>query len=339
MKPLNKVTFHLERFALPSPGQQLLDRFLIGYNHDATFHSPGCAVELVSTGAAHPGLEARAQQFGLRVLTAGNQTMHAAENAIVVAPAQIVREVLNILPNGSRCFVYGQLASNEAFASELVSSANNKEIALRTGTAAAAAFQLPPIEIPSRVRKALAVTYGPVMESELEALDALWNLIPPPEAEPEVTLLTGEKVWEAAYSPEWRDLFAATFSRSNTIQGDPMRDGRTQDVVGLKLVEKLVSEPRAWILDAGGTQTAIFVMNGALEDLNIAFKSSSGDVVSTQLYRPPPPMQDHFSNLAASIEDFFRRDTPPKSSGVMTLIPAISEQMRGRLLRRPAVAR
>ena len=132
---------------------------------------------------------------------------------------------------------------------------------------------------------------------------------------------------EAAYAAEWRALLAAAFSRSNTIQGDPVKDGRPQDVYGLHFLERLCPAPRGWILDhQDGLRSALFDFSGALEDLNFAVELADGSIRSAQLYRPPEPMSDHFSTLAERIERFFRADHPEVPAG-LTSLWRVAEQM------------
>jgi hypothetical protein len=320
MRSLPKLTFVIDDFSIGSPGQQLLDRFLIGYNRDGEFYSPGCAVELLQPKQNNDAIAARSKDFGLKIGGDLNQT----QATVIVGTAA---EHLSKLPRGARCFIYGTLADTAGRASELVTSAEEHGLALRTATAVSGAFQLPVLEVPSRLRKALAVTHGAFPDAELHALEALCTLGKAVQT-PKVELLTGAAVWQSAYSSQWSDLFASAFSRSNTIQGDPLKDGRTQDVAGLRLVERLVPKPRAWLVGDESMQAAVFVMNGALEDLNVAFESTSGKLVSTQLYQPPPPALDHFSGLAGQIEDFFRQDAPPPLSPLTMFLPRLLESMR-----------
>jgi hypothetical protein len=329
MRSLPKISFVIQDFRVPSPGQQLLDRFLIGYNRDGDFHSPHCEVTLFAGAQEREAVTSRTKDFGLRVASTIGDAAGNSDSIVVVGRSELVRAAVERLPEGARGFVYGTVADGAAAAREILKIAEQRRITLRAGTAVAGAFQLPLIKAPARIRKALAVTYGSFPDAELEAIEALWSFEKPGDAAPKVELLNGDHVWTTPYSAEWRDLFAAAFSRSNTIQGDPERDGRTQDVVGLRLVEKLVPEPRAWLLQTpSGIRTALFVMNGALKDLNIAFEGADGKVVSSQLYRPPAPMQDHFSELAGQIEDFFRQDAAPKPPATMLLLPAVLESMR-----------
>lgn len=315
MNPFPQITFVVEQFSLPSPGQQLLDRFLLGYNAAGAFHRPGARV--VMGDVANPLLESRARQFGL-VVEPNLDSALAGSHAAVIVPThparpnpEILSRVLERMPRGGRCFVYGLLAGNAPAAEALLRQAQNRGIALETGTAVSAAFRLPAIEISAAdVRRALVVSYG--SEMELDAIEVWRSLIGSRMEKPaQIESMIWNEVWDFAYSPPWRPLFAAAVSRSNTIQGDPVKDGRTQDIVGLRIVEKLVPKPRAWrVTQSNGLAVAILDLTGALEDLNFAVEMASGALASAQLYRPPAPMQDHFSPLAERLERFFRVDVP-----------------------------
>jgi hypothetical protein len=323
MRSFPKITFIVDDFAVGSPAQQLLDRFLIGYNRDGQFYTAGCQVELLARKRDDNAVVARAKDFGLKVT---KDTTQAESIVIFGSPNEHIEK----LPRGARCFIYGPLAQDGAEAEKLVTATKERGITVRAGTAVLGAFQLPALKTPERARRKLAVTHGRFPEADLEAVEALWSMTQEAAEQPKVRLLTRGSVWALAYSPEWSGLFAAAFSRSNTIQGDPVKDGRTQDVAGLRLVEKLVSEPRAWLIDSDSdeSKTAVFVMNGALEDLNAAFQDARGKMVSTQLYQPPTPMQGHFSNLAAQIEDFFRQESAVAPGPALMRLPAVFQAMR-----------
>jgi hypothetical protein len=122
-----------------------------------------------------------------------------------------------------------------------------------------------------------------------------------------VRSLKGRDVWRAGDKGEWSwPLLAAAISRSNTTQGDPVRDGRTQDLAGLGLVKKLARDPRGWIIEhADGLRSAILVLDGVVADINFAVRLRDGSITSAQLYRPPAPNRAEFDRLAAVLEDFF----------------------------------
>jgi len=128
-----------------------------------------------------------------------------------------------------------------------------------------------------------------------------------------VRFLEGKELWRAGEKGLWSwSLLAAALSRSHTPQGDPVLDGRTQDIVGLGLVPKLARNPRGWLLEhRDGLRTAILVLDGVVADINFAVRAQNGDVLSAQLFRAPAPAEHHFSRLAAVMEDYFRDGKSP----------------------------
>src|SRR5439155_23070872 len=88
MNSFHKLAFLLENFEVPSPAQQLLDRFLIGYPHDGKFHR---FHDLEISACVHPNnaqanFGARAKEFGLSILSDPHDAVRDA-NAIVIVPA------------------------------------------------------------------------------------------------------------------------------------------------------------------------------------------------------------------------------------------------------------
>jgi hypothetical protein len=104
----------------------------------------------------------------------------------------------------------------------------------------------------------------------------------------------------------------SAISRSDTPQGDAVRDGRTQDLVGLGLLENLVKTPRGWLIEqSNGFQFVIAVMDGAVADYNVALQTRAGGIVSAQVHRPPAPVEMHYTRLAAKLDSYFRNGVPP----------------------------
>jgi hypothetical protein len=107
-------------------------------------------------------------------------------------------------------------------------------------------------------------------------------------------------------------LLAAALSRSDNPQGDAAADGRTQDLVGFGLAQRLARQPRCWVLDhRDGLRSAILVLDGVVGDYNFAVQTVGYGIISAQIYRPAPPARHQFSRLAAVVQDFFRTGQPP----------------------------
>ena len=143
--------------------------------------------------------------------------------------------------------------------------------------------------------------------------------------------MEGKKVWQAGDKGLWSwPLLASAISRSDALQGETIEDGRTQDIVGLGLLPKLVPQPRAWLLEhRDGLRSALLVLDGALGDHNFAAKGRGGHIYSAQLYRPPPPNEHHFSRLASVLEDFFGTGKAPWAPERNILIAGLLEIFGG----------
>jgi len=91
-----------------------------------------------------------------------------------------------------------------------------------------------------------------------------------------------------------------------------LRDGRTQDLVGLGLLEDLAKAPRGWSIEHDdGLRYVIAVMDGAVADYNVAVQTRAGGILSAQVHRGQPPGEQHYSRLAAMLERYFRTGEPP----------------------------
>jgi hypothetical protein len=279
------------------------------------------------------------KNYGLRLARDTAALLNSDSNLMVIlhedpAPRLPLFERIFASLAGSKrsCFVYGLAGFPSAFKIDQMARAHS--VPLQSGTEAGHLFRLPEVELPARPRRSLLVVQGPFPQAEARALEALASvsdLAKSPSRIESATALKGSAVWNAAYSAEWLPLFSAAISRSNTIQGDPEKDGRTQDIVGLHIVEKLAKTPRAWTIRfAHGAHTAIFVLDGALADYNFAAQSSDGRVHSTQLYHPPAPQRDAFSRMA---EDLLRQSHMDSHSFVLSTLDKMRAQRSSASLR------
>jgi hypothetical protein len=274
-----RIVFIADEFRLRTPVQQLLDRFLIGYPNGGTFHRPDCDITLV-TPQRNADIERRMRDFGLRWQTEPAD----ADGAMIFTGRSGDRRY-------KRCFVYGGTSGV-------------------VGTAVRGAWLLPEIAV-ANPSKALAIVQGEYPDAEREGVDALLMVI----GRSGLTIGSAARLDEKDFWPllkrDFWPLMKSAISRSDSPRANAVQDGRTEDVVGLGLLEELVKEPRGLLIKVGDIQCAIAVMNGALGDYNVALQSRSGGIVSAQLHRPPPPGEHHYSRLAAMLEKYFRTGVPP----------------------------
>jgi hypothetical protein len=349
-RALKKIAFVIEEFGVPSPTQQWLDRFLIGYPRDGRFHRlDGCQIAAWTAGDASDNeLDRRAKDFGL-TRTARIEEALAGAEAIVVAwrgagtsaNDALLKRVLELSPKDCACFVSGVLASSLEAARAAASLAASRKVRLLAGTASGFSWRLPDVDVPmdTRLKEALIVVQGSLPEAELDALEALLPLIERRRGGEtgvrSVRSLHGGMLWQAAERQEWSwPLLAAAVSRSDNPQGDPVKDGRTQDIVGLGLVPKLAADARGWLIEhRDGLRTTILVLDGVVTDYNFAIQTHRGEIISAQLFRGPPPAQHHFSRAAGMVEEFFqsgRASRPIERNLLIVGLLAIFREPAGR---------
>ena len=342
MRTLRKIAFLLEEFSKPSPAQQLVDRFLAGYVIDGEFRrSPfESASAYVMLSNYDPNFEQRTKDFKRVVAARAEQAVEGADAVIIasrkpgaLANERFVQIALERAPSGGACFVHGALANSLERGHEFARLARSRQIALLAGTPLCVTWRLPEVNLPlaTPLSEALIVvqanpspgqTSPPAPPSSLRGaeLHALEGLLPVIERRRggesgvrSIRFIEGKELWKAGDQGNWSwPLLAAALSRSHSPQGDPVLDGRTQDLAGLGLVPKLARNPRGWLLGhRDGLRSTILVLDGVVADFNFAVKAQDGSVVSAQLFRAPAPAEQHFSRLAAVMEDFFRTGKEP----------------------------
>lgn len=278
-----KVVFVADAFELRTPVQHLLDRFLIGYPVDGRVHRPNYDIVLVAP-KGNAEIERRAKDWGLR----WQSESVSGDAAVAFVPLQTIP--------APRRFVYG-VSENEL-----------------AGTAIRGAWLLPNITVSpqTRLAKGLAIVQGEFPSAETGALEALLPLIWRKGTKVRnVVALGGSDFWSALKGEFW-PLVKSAISRSDSPQGDAVRDGRTQDLARLGLLESLVRTPRGWLIeDNDGLRYAIAVMDGAVADYNVAMQTRAGGILSAQVHRGPSPGEHHYSRLAAMLERYFATGEPP----------------------------
>jgi hypothetical protein len=312
-------------FVLGSPTQQVLDRFLIGYAHDGEFKKrPFENVTIFARAKENKLLEQRKRDFPHQTATSVKEAVQSADAVIFLSPGDL-KEGIDSVRSGVPVFVYGVIGKTKSEAEAIARKAEAKNIPLCAGTVMAVLQELPPMQIPdeiavgAQIREALIVVEGSAPEAELAAFDAIASVLDRNggiRSIRHVRTLEGNAVWDAGgHDWSWR-LLASALSRTDKAQGNTALDGRTEDIVGLGLTQKMAKNPRARIIEhSRGLRTAILVLDGVVGDILVAVKAGRrfmpGTIYSTQLFQPQTPQQEQFSQLAAVISDFLETGRPP----------------------------
>jgi len=324
MRPLNKIAFVLDNIDLRSPGQQLLDRFLIGFQENGVFN-PAPRDRIIACCPPSAERTERVNYFNLAVTTSIGEATRSADLTVVVSSDEKVQRALHYAPKGSVAFAYGAGASKETL--DLAAKLN---IQILTGTVALTLSRLPALEIPkgTHLREALIVVQGKYPDAELDALDSLFPFIGADGIR--ARHFAGDEVWRAGDRKDWSwELLSAALSRTDKPQGHALLDGRTEDMVGLGLVQKMATAPHSWQLEnTRGLRTTILVLDGVVGDTVVAFRTaggpfSRGQILSTQLFRSPAPQEEHYSRLASAILDYFQTGRAPWSPSRTREVPRL----------------
>jgi hypothetical protein len=237
---------------------------------------------------------------------------------------------------GARVFVHGLLAKEAPAARQAAELAASRKLTLLSGGSLPAAWRLPEVDLDwgAELEEALIVSVGPPEEAEHLGVEGILPVVERRRGGESgvvsVAAFLGEEVWRAGRSGTWAEaLLAAAISRSDRPQGDAVKDGRTQDLLGLGLVPGLARDPAAYAIDhADGLRTRVLVLNGVVGDINFAARPRGGAALSAQLYRPPAPNCHHLSRLAELVERFFDTGARPWPLERGFLLSGILEALR-----------
>jgi hypothetical protein len=322
--PLRKIAFVVEDLRFDTPGQQLLDRFLIGYPRDGVFHRPQCKIHLwMPRETAGEEAHRRVADFGLQQDKALEDAVATADGVVLV-PRQIsagglLSSIVLSAPQNAAIFVYGAIGDSPDQADTLASHARSREVLLASGTSTSVTWRLPEIDVSpdAAVSDALIVVQGEFPLAELHAIDGLLPRLARraggERGVRDVRVVEGQQVWKLLTDREMiRRLLAAALSRSDSPQGLTPRDGRTQNLMAPGLLQSMAKNPRAWLLEhADGVRSTIMVLDGVVADFNFALRTKDSNILSAQLYRPPAPQRHEFSRVAQMIENYFRTRKVP----------------------------
>ncbi len=328
MRELKKIAFLAEEFALQTPAQQLLDRFLLGYPRDGEWRKfTGTKIAVwTQPGAGEEELKRRAKDFGLVIEKNVTTAVREADAIVVTSRGPAIEAMDAMLLHALKqaapartCFAHGALVNTLAGWPKLRKTAEAGKHSLLAGTPFAVSWRLPQIDLPkdTQLSESLIVSQGEWPVAEFNALDGLLPVIERrrggESGVKSVLFLTGDELWRFGDAKRWSwPLLASALSRSDSPQGDALKDARTQDLVGLGLVPKLAREPRGWIIEhEDGLRTTVLVLDGVVADINFAAQARDNTIYSAQLLRSPVPAENHFSRLVAVVDDFFRSGEPP----------------------------
>jgi hypothetical protein len=229
--------------------------------------------------------------------------------------AQVFEEEGNAVPY----FNHKQLSFSFKEAQTMVQTAQRLKFPLLAGSAMPVTWRLPDTDIPlnAPVEEVVMVGVEGFGGSAFDALDAMQSMIERRKGGETgikaVQVLEGDDVWAARAASSWSaELLSSALSRSDTPLGLTVLDGRTQDLAAPGVLEQLVKDPAAYVVEyTDGTRATLLLLNGAIRDFNIAARVSGHGIVSTQFFLSPAPNETYSACLAQKIEETFETRATP----------------------------
>jgi len=344
-----------------SHAQVICDRFLMGYAIRGQFHKP--PVRLVSMFVdqfpENDLSRERAAQFGFTLYPTIAATLRNGGSVLAVDGVLIIgehgnyprnekdqilyprhefyRQVVEVFKRdgkGVPVFVDKHLSFSFEKASWMVREARRLNFPLMAGSSIPVTWRLPPLELPlgCELVDALAVGYGGVDSYDFHALEGLQCMVERRRGGETgvaaVEYLEGDAVWEAGDAGVWSwELLESALSRSDTIRGGSVEDGRPENVVRLGKLPRLVENPAAYLVEyRDGLRATMLLLNGAVNEFLFAARlKGEPKPVSTQFFLPPIPNVNHFSGLVAKIEEMFVTGQAPYPAERTLLVSGVLE--------------
>jgi hypothetical protein len=321
-----------------SHAQHMGDRFLVGYPWEGAWHRPAMDVVSLYVDQKPAGDQSaeRAKNHGFKVYPSIPEALRCGGTKLAVDAVLVIgehgnyprndkrqilyprfeffREVVRVFEEDGRCvpvFNDKHLSYSFARAQEMVSVARRLGFPFLAGSSLPVTWRLPPIDLPfgCTIDEALLVGYGGSDAMDFHALEALQCMLERRRGGEtgvrNVELQTGEAFWQSAKEGRWsRSLLEAALSRSNTIQGLTVSDGRTQNLASGSELRRLARRPAAYFIEyCDGTRATLLMLDGVLTDYNFAARVGGvPELLSTQFLLPPNPNVAYSACLMQKVE-------------------------------------
>ena len=230
-------------------------------------------------------------------------------------------------------------------AKEMVETSRRLKFPFLAGSSLPVTWRLPAVELPlgCMIDDALMVGVGGSDPMDFHALEAMQCMVERRKGGETgvkaVQLVTGEGVWKAGDEGRWsRELLEAALSRSDSLQGLTVTDGRTQNLAAGGELRKLVTSPAAYFIEyVDGTRATLLMLNGAVSDYTFAARVRGTAPNHLDPVPPPTQSQRRLFRLphAQGRGDDSNRARPPIRSNGPSSSAASSRAVSTRRSRRP----
>lgn len=316
-----------------SHAQHMGDRFLVGYPIEGTWRWPPIDVVslYVDQKPKDDQSEERARSFGFKVYPTIAEALRCGGDKLAVDAVLIIGEHGNYPTNEKGQILYPRyeffrqavdvfeadgrsvpifndkhLSYSFEKAKTMVELSRKLGFPLLAGSSLPVTWRRPSVDLPAGavVEDALMIGVGGSDAMDYHALEAMQSVLERRKGGEtgvkRVQMIEGDAVWRAGDEGRWsRKLLEAALSRSDSLGGLTIEDGRTQNLAEGDEIKRIVKKPAAYFIDyADGTKATLLMLNGALNDYNLAVKIQGvPDLLSLQFLLPTPPNVAYSANL------------------------------------------
>jgi hypothetical protein len=321
----------------------MAERFLVGYPLQGKWHHPPFEVVSAYVDQKPEGdlSHKRAAEFGFKVYpTVAEALCHGGDKLAVDAVLligehgdypineygqkqyprhKLFMEIADVYKKSGRSapvFNDKHLSWNFEWATEMVETSKVLGFPFLAGSSLPVTWRMPSIEIPygADVEEVLCVAQGPTDIYDFHALEALQSFIERRKGGETgikwVHTVRGDAVWKmlqsgsfaaGGWSPE---LFEACLSRSQTLKQPESYSHRYPKSEQMR---EWVKEPIAYRFEYNdGLRATMLLMNGLVDDFNVAAKlRGQSEPLSTLFYLPPNPNVVYSAALMSNAEKMF----------------------------------
>jgi len=345
--PPKRIAIVATIYRFLSHAQHMGDRFLVGYPYGGVWRKPDMRVVSLYVDQKPEGdlSAARAREFDFQVYPTIPEALrcggkHLAVDAVLLIAehgdyprndkgqilyprAEFFQQCVKVFAEDRRAVpVYNDKHLSYDFekAKAMVDASRRLHFPMLAGSSIPVTWRLPSIDLPLDcvIEDALMVGEGGSDAMDFHALEGLQCMVERRRGGETgvraVQLIQGDAVWKAGEAGRYsKDLLAAALSRSDTPLGLTVADGRTQDMVALKELPKLVKSPAAYFIEyRDGLKATMLMLDGAIKDFNFAARlKDSQEIWSTQFLLTPEPNVTYSACLMHKAAQMFETGVAP----------------------------
>jgi hypothetical protein len=362
-KPRKKLAIVTTVWRYLSHAQHMGDRFLVGYPLEGKWHRPAMDVVALYVDQKPEGDQSaeRARSFGFKVyptiaeaLRCGGSKLavdgvliigehgdypHNEKGQILYPRFEFFRQAADVFEADGRAvpvFNDKHLSYSFTKARAMVDASKRLGFPFLAGSSLPVTWRLPPVDLPlgCDIEEALMVGVGGSDPMDFHALEAMQCMVERRRGGggetgvKAVQLVEGDAVWAAGDQKRWSwELLASALSRSDSLQGLTVQDGRTQDLTAGRAIRAIVPKPSAYFIDyTDGFKATLLMLNGALADYNFAARvRGTPEPISCQFLLPPNPNVAYSTCLMHQVETMIESGQAPYPVERTMLVSGILE--------------